>query len=184
MDRRLVLVKHALPVPDPSVAASEWRLGADGETQAAALAATLEDFEPYFLCTSTETKARQTADIIASASGATVITDDRLREIHRPVLPWMGADEHQRFNRRLFEQLDSRVVGDESARDACSRFDAAVVAHCGDAGTRDVVVVSHGTVIALFVAHHNRDLDAFTLWRELECSAFVVLSVPGFQCVQ
>ena len=38
MSTALVLVKHALPVLDPSKPAREWQLGAEGEVQAKRLA--------------------------------------------------------------------------------------------------------------------------------------------------
>ncbi|MEY2469311.1 MAG: hypothetical protein QOF21_2009, partial [Actinomycetota bacterium] len=137
MARRLVLVKHALPVPDPSVPAAQWRLGSDGEAQAAGLAHTLREFEPYALFASTEDKALRTALIICNDA----VADDRLREIHRPVLAWMGKDDHSRFNRRLFDDPDTAVVGDESARAALARFDEAIREVSAAAEPHNVVVV-------------------------------------------
>jgi len=173
--RHLILVKHALPVPDASVPAREWRLGEEGEAQSARLAEELRAYEPFSLFSSTEPKAARTAELIGSASAL-----DGLREIDRPVLPWMGEEEHRAFNQRLFDDFDVAVVGDESAADALRRFDTAVVALCEQVSDENVVAVAHGTVISLFVAHHNTDVNAYDLWQQLDCASFVVLSLPGF----
>jgi broad specificity phosphatase PhoE len=173
--RHLILVKHALPVPEPSVPAREWRLGAEGEAQAARLAAQLCDYEPFALFSSNEPKAARTAELMGPATAV-----DALREIDRPILPWMGTEEHKAFNKRLFEDVDVAVVGDESAADALERFEDAVVSVCDGVSDKNVVAVAHGTVVALFVAHHNAGVDAYDLWQELDCASFVVLALPGF----
>jgi broad specificity phosphatase PhoE len=174
--RQLILVKHALPVPDTSVPAREWRLGAEGEAQALRLKEEFRSFEPFALFCSTEPKAARTAELIGTAT-----TVDGLREIDRPVLPWMGKEEHSAFNKRLFDDVDVAVVGDESAADALRRFDAAINSICDQSAPGNVVAITHGTVISLFVAQHNADVVAYELWQQLDCAKFVVLSLPGFR---
>jgi hypothetical protein len=43
-----------------------------------------------------------------------------------------------------------------------------------------VLVVSHGTVISLFVSRAT-GIDGFSLWRRLGLPSFVVLSLPGLR---
>ena len=49
-----MLVKHAVPVPNSSVPAAEWRLGPGGEDQARELASRLHAFAPYTLIVGTQ----------------------------------------------------------------------------------------------------------------------------------
>lgn len=181
--RQIVLVKHALPVLDPARPAREWQLGAEGEARARSLALALQRFAPFRLVSSTEPKAMRTAEIVADAFGVELTGVDGLQEIDRPVLPIMPRDEHERFNARLFEQFDAPVIGAESARTALERFSAALGDVVASDPTSKVVVVTHGTVIALFAAAHN-PLDAFHLWQRLDCSMFVVLALPSFQLLE
>jgi broad specificity phosphatase PhoE len=108
---------------------------------------------------------------------------DGLQEIDRPVLPIMAPAEHERVNARIFSEADSRVIGGESAREAQERFAAAMRIELGRADTGNLVVVTHGTVISLFVREHN-DVDAFQLWKRLQCPSFVVLEKPSLRLVE
>jgi broad specificity phosphatase PhoE len=178
--RRLVLVKHALPILDPTRPAREWVLGPEGERQAAELADQLRRFLPFRLAASPEPKASRTAGIVAEALDLGVDLDDGLGEIDRPALPIMDRDEHERHNLRLFSEFDRPVIGAESAREAHERFAAAVARTLDKDASRNHVIVAHGTVIALFAAGEDR-AQAVTLWKRLQCPSFVVLELPSMR---
>lgn len=178
MSTALVLVKHALPVLDPSKPAREWQLGAEGEVQAKRLASRLRAFAPLRLVASPEPKASRTGQLVAAELGLQVSTVEGLREFDRPVLPLMSKAEHERENSAIFADLNRRVLGAESGRNALDRFSAAVDAELAQTGAQSLVVITHGTVISLFVGAHNQ-VDAFELWRKLACPSFVVLEVPS-----
>lgn len=177
---RLVLVKHARPVLDPAQPAREWRLGPDGEAQAASLAKRLAGFLPCDLISSPEPKAAKTAAIVAGMFGLEWRAVEGLHEFDRPVLPILPADEHLRLNARLFREPNRPVLGTESARVALARFSAALLAEIHARRARNLVVISHGTVIALFVAAHNA-IDAFGFWRALDCGGIAVLDLPSLR---
>jgi broad specificity phosphatase PhoE len=177
---RIVLVKHALPVLDATTPPREWRLGDEGTRQAEALASALGRFIPFELVTSPEPKALATAEAVGRVHevGWRVVAD--LREIDRTALPMMTPEAHQQFNARLFAEYDRAVVGAESARAAADRFRGALTRTAATA-TGNLVVITHGTVISLFVAEHN-PVDPFDLWRRLTCPSFVVLD-DGYRLV-
>jgi broad specificity phosphatase PhoE len=171
---RLVLVKHAMPVLDPSRPAREWLLGEDGEAQARELADRLRAFAPLRLITSPEPKAVRTCEIVAGALGVPMREVDALREIDRRRLPLMSSEEHQRNNAGIFAHRDRPVLGTESARDALARFRRGVLAEVDALEAGNLVVVSHGTVISLLVAEYH-DVDAFTIWKSLRCATFLAM---------
>jgi len=178
-----VLVKHALPVLDGTLPARAWKLGEEGVAQARHLSTELEGFTPLRLVSSPEPKARATAEIVATDLGVEVKVVGGLREIDRPVLPIMSAAEHIAYNRPLFERRDEPVVGDESAAQARRRFERAVRSELEVTTAPTVVAITHGTVIALFVAAWN-EVDAFALWHNLDCAGHVVLEVPSMEIIQ
>jgi broad specificity phosphatase PhoE len=47
---------------------------------------------------------------------------------------------------------------------------------------KNIVVVSHGTVITLFVEKFN-GIDPFSFWKKLDLPSFVVLSLPQHKLV-
>ena len=140
---RLILVKHAQPTLDPSKAAREWRLGAEGVAQAHRLSAALRAFSPLRLVSSPEPKAIQTAEIVAAELGCDVTILEDLREIDRPVLPILAAIDHEALNERLFVDFDEPVLGIESARAALHRFDRAVRDQLRTPDERTLVIFSH-----------------------------------------
>jgi probable phosphoglycerate mutase len=181
---RIVLVKHALPILDASRPPREWLLAPDGEQQAKRLAVALRRFAPLRLVTSSEPKARRTAEIVAGELDRALTVVAGLQEIDRPALPILPASEHERLNARAFAEFDRAVIGRESARDARHRFTEAVSNELQRTHEdNNLVVVAHGTVIALMVSAHN-PVDAFDLWRRLRCPSFVVLDAAAMALLE
>jgi broad specificity phosphatase PhoE len=183
-DQRLILVKHSLPAIDPAVPAPAWRLGDEGRRRCESLARRLMAFRPSAIVASDEPKAAETAAIVAA----------------RLTLPWRSAPdlhEHARWtvlfepDRRAFESTvarffrepDAPVFGEETATAAGDRFSAAIDSVLRDQADGSLVVMTHGTVIALFVARHN-DVDAFALWRRLDLPSFVVLNPRTLRLIE
>jgi len=175
--RCLILVKHAQPLLDAATPPRAWRLAPEGEVQAAALAGRLRAYLPFRLVASPEPKAVRTAAITGKALGLALQIIEGLQEIDRPALPILPPDEHRRLNASIFARHRSPVLGTESAAAALKRFGAALDAALAAAGREHVVAVTHGTVIALYVAAHN-PVDGYTFWCGLSCGDFAVLSLP------
>lgn len=168
--RRLILVKHAQPVLDPAVSPREWRLAHEGEEQSHRLAQRLRTFMPFTLVSSPEPKAARTAEIVAATLGIASAVVDGLEEFDRPAMPIVTPEEHRRLNLSIFTTRTLPVLGRESADAALTRFSAAIDrALAPIPAGHTLVVIAHGTVIALFVAQQTRR-DAFELWKRLECA--------------
>lgn len=158
----MLLVRHSAPEIDPSVPSEEWPLSEDGRRRCAALAERLSGYGPRMLVTSPEPKARETAELVAPALGVDVAVSDGLRETARRTVGWLSREELDEGIRRFFDRPGEVVFGEESGAAALNRFEAAVVALHEPA-----VVVTHGTVLSLFVAART-GRDPFDLWRSLE----------------
>jgi broad specificity phosphatase PhoE len=174
-----VLVKHAQPVLDPEAPPREWQLSAEGEAQSVALAERLRAFLPFALVSSKEPKATATAAIVSAALGVPHQVMDGLEEFDRPPMPILSAEEHDRVNAMLFEKRDVPVLGRESAHAALARFDAAITSAFETTdSSSNLVVIAHGTVIALFVEHHT-GREAVEVWRGLRCADYVTVRGVG-----
>lgn len=141
---------------------SDWRLSDEGRRRCGPLADRLAAFWPKALLSSPEPKARETAELIAPALGLDVELADGLRETERRTVPWLERNELERGIRALFDRPDEVVYGEESATAALARFESAV-----EGLPEPAVVVSHGTVISLYVAART-GRDGFEVWRGLE----------------
>jgi broad specificity phosphatase PhoE len=157
----LLLVRHSAPEIDVSVPAEEWRLSEEGRRLCGPITEELAALAPSVLVSSPEPKSRETAELIAPSLGLDVRVVDGLRETARRTVSWLAPADFERGVRALFERPDEIVFGEESAAGALARFEMAV-ADLPDSA----VVVSHGTVISLYVAAQT-GLDAFYVWRSL-----------------
>jgi broad specificity phosphatase PhoE len=177
---KLILIKHALPILEASKAAKEWKLGDKGKAQASLLAKKMKFYLPFSLFSSDEAKAQATGEIISTESGLNLTTVKGLEEIDRPVLPLLSQQEHRDLNKGIFEEPERAVIGKESANQALDRFSQAIRENVEIILiNRNVVIVSHGTVISLFVEKYN-NISAFELWQRLSCASFVELNFPGY----
>lgn len=175
---RLVLVRHSQPEIEPEKPASSWRLGEIGRRGAELLADRLGDFSPAVVWSSREPKAVETAEIVAAAFGVPVRIADGLEEHHRDDVPYFPAEEEFEVAvERLFARPDKLVLGTETANQALRRFTAAID-RIIEAGQADNIVVTHGTVVALYAAS-VAGVEPTGLWRRLDTPSFVVLGLPG-----
>ena len=121
---------------------------------------------------------------IAEELGVTSNTASGLEEFDRPVLPIMSTEEHSHLNKPIFEDPDKLTIGNESGSAALLRFEKAINGEKELVPSeRNLVIVSHGTVISLFVQKHN-ELNGFDLWKKLTCPSFVELGLSRFQVVR
>ncbi len=181
---RLILVRHAAPQVDRSAPARTWPLSAEGVDAAARLADRLAAFTPAVVAASPEPKARQTAAPIAARAGLPLRIVDDLCEHQRETVPYfVTRAAFETLVAAFFAMPDRLVFGDETAAGALARFDAAVLGLLHPMPAGDAVLVTHGTVIALFAAHHLR-VDPFPFWEQLTTPWYGVFSLPDLRLLE
>lgn len=175
--RGLVLVKHSMPEIERDKPASAWKLGEAGRRRAGLLAARLKEFSPSVIRSSREPKAIETAEIVANDHGVPVEIVDGLEEHHRENVPFLSSkEEFEEAVERLFRCPDELVLGTETANQARDRFTAALDKVIG-VGHTDSIVVTHGTVMTLYVAS-IAGVQMMSFWRRLGLPSYVVLTLP------
>ena len=175
---KLILIKHAAPEVVPGVSSEQWRLSERGRASCAALAEALRAHGPTVITSSEEPKASETAELVAKQLGIEWTSAKDLHEHDRRGVPHMRSGEFISHVELMLRKRDQRVLGNESADEALRRFRGAVRDLLGQHPDETVAVVSHGTVIALYVAEHTEDHTSFELWRKLGLPSLVVLSRP------
>jgi broad specificity phosphatase PhoE len=178
--RNLLLIRHAHTRPITGFRPAEFPLNEQGRAACEPFAQTLATWELAAIVTSTEPKARETGAIIGRTLGLPVDSYPGLEEHHRGVVDKLGTDDAFRAAvERIFDEPERTVYGEESGAAALSRFTIAVDLILAAHPEGNVAVVTHGTVMALFVAAHNA-LDVKAFWRGLSMPDLVVLKTPGF----
>lgn len=126
------------------------------------------------LVSSVEPKARATADHVAERLALTATTADGLEEQHRVTAPFLSYSAFQRAMRRLFERPAELVFGEETAEAASTRFSMAIDRLLTEHQDRNVLVVTHGTVISLYLGRYA-GTDPYAWWEKLGLPSFVVV---------
>ncbi len=190
--RKLILVRHSAPQMVVGVPASQWRLSDEGRRRCEALAERLAAYDLAMIVASTEPKAIETGQIVAEALNLPFETAPGLHEHERGVVQTLGSrEEFQTQVARLFERPSELVLGHETADQAHARFAQATThvveehpsGNPSSPSGRSLALVSHGTVMTLFIARTN-GLDPIPFWKSLGLPAFAVLSLPGFHLLE
>jgi broad specificity phosphatase PhoE len=142
------LVRHVEVALVDGVPAHEW-LPTQAGLEAARRLATVPSWRDVDLvATSTEPKARATAEPIAASAGVPVRAEGDLREVAREPAPLVGAAEHGDRVRRYLE--GEPIEGWEPREHAHRRFE-----RCLDGLVAEthgsLAIVSHATVLALYL---------------------------------
>jgi broad specificity phosphatase PhoE len=174
--RSLILVRHSTPDIKRDVPAAEWHLSSEGERRARTFADRVSFTDATTVFSSCEPKALETAQAIAAKLNLVVEAVPGLHEHERPVAQMLSREAFDQNIRDLFARPGERVFGAETANQARRRFTAALMRLVTRTGG-DVLVVSHGTVITLFVAEAT-GVEPFAFWKRQEMPFAVSLSLP------
>ncbi|MBO8156315.1 MAG: histidine phosphatase family protein [Bacillaceae bacterium] len=178
---KLLLIKHSNPIIDSEKPSNQWILSEEGKQRAELLAHRLENYHFSQIITSTEPKAKETADIAAKKLGKRVLENEGLhehqRESNRIIYP---RDEFEHIMKTFFLYPDRLIFGEETALQAKDRFKNAVLEITNNIQREeDLVIITHGTVITLFVSNYN-SIDSFQFWNSLGLPSIVELNLDGY----
>lgn len=176
MTKYLILIKHSLPRIEEDRPANTWSLSVEGQLRAHRLAEQLERFEPEVIVSSNEPKAKETAEILASHFQLDMQMISDLREQDRSKVPHLSTNAFQASIREFFQKPDKLVFGSETANQAHARFYRAVHFILNEHKNKTVVIVTHGTVISLFVSRLTGSSD-LELWSQLGLPSFIALEL-------
>jgi len=179
----LVFIRHSLPVIDPAIPAREWRLSEEGQLRCRLLAGRLANFNPQRIVASLEPKALETAQIVAEALGMPCESAAGLHEHVRSGVKYSSQEVFEASVRVFFDHPDQLVYGEETANQTRARFAQAVRAIQGRyPGQTPLVIVTHGTVISLFVARAC-GVDPFSVWKSLKLPCIVEYSAKQISII-
>lgn len=179
--RALYLIRHASPSVQPNVPAAEWNLSERGIEEAGRLGDIARTWDLRALYTSTEAKSQATALIVGEDCGLGTTAVQGLEELRFD--EWIGnADAFSDAVKSILEHPEMVVRGAERASAAAARFAAAV--RIVEQGALPAAVVSHGRVLASYLAGLFRIEDPFTLWRSIPMPGWALLDLDGPKLVE
>jgi len=166
-----------MPVLDPTTPAPDWHLGERGRALSELLANKLAAYSPDVVVSSVEPKAIETAQIVANRLSLPHEIAEGLHEHDRRNVPFMPLAELEARAAEFFAKPDQLVLGSETGNQAHARFAKAIDRVIEKHPRKNIAIVSHGSVISLFVARNNE--MPFDFWKRLGLPSIVVLSLPA-----
>lgn len=151
---RIYFLTHPQVVIDPAVPVPRWPLSEVGRRRAHLFADRLTDGAVTAVWSSSERKALDGGAIIAGRLGVQHRIDPELGENDRSATGYIAPPEFWEVVAAFLGKPDESVRGWETARHAQRRIVTALHRLARDEPTRgDIVVVSHGGVGELLMAH-------------------------------
>ncbi len=179
----LLLIRHGPSGARSDLPASAWELTEAGTEVCRQFAGRLLALRPGRFLASQEPKALATAATLAEALNVPYGPFPGLEEHARETVGWLASPaDFEEAVARLLREPDWRGFGEESGAEALDRFRRAILAALGAFPGERLALVTHGTVMTLFLAAAN-PLDAVAYWRALTMPACAVLALPGFRLV-
>jgi broad specificity phosphatase PhoE len=181
--RHLVLIRHSVVVIAPEKPANLWHLSVEGRARAKRLAQQVQPYQPNRIVTSIEPKAVETGEIVADTLQIPLAAAPNLHEHQRSRIQFRDRDWFENQVELFFTNPGQLIFGDETANEARRRFASAVDSLRLQYPSDNLAVVTHGTVLTLFVSP-IANFEPFTFWKQLGLPAFVVLSLPEMQLIK
>jgi broad specificity phosphatase PhoE len=179
--RKLIVVRHSNSKVALDLPANQWALSELGRQRVHLLADHVRPYYPDIVISSSEIKAMETGQILAKTLGAAFETADGLHEHDRTnVSTFDTVEQFEEQVEMFFNTPSRRVFGLESADEARIRFRRALNAVLDRYSSQTVAVVSHGTVLSLFLTDLLQ-IPAFPFWKRLGQPAFAVLDLPDMK---
>lgn len=150
---RVLIVSHPEVIVDPDIPVTDWRLSGSGRQKAARFAMSDRIANVTHVWSSTETKARETARIIARPRDLPISFDDRLCENDRRATGFLPPVLFGAAANAFFAEPGASFRGWETAFDAQARIVQAVRDIAEHHVSGDVAVVTHGAVGTLLYCH-------------------------------
>lgn len=177
----LILIRHSTSVPDQQRPAQQWGLSAAGRQRCRSLAEQLGGLSLDVLITSQERKAWQTAQELAAWLDVPWFTYPDLHEHLRQNTPFFPEPaQFKAAVEKFFHHPRQLVFGEETAEQTLARFSNALDKAVQQFPNRSLGVVTHGTVLSLFVAQRC-GLNPWEFWQRLDMPAYVILALPDFK---
>ena len=106
-----------------------------------------------------------------------------LHEQERDNVRFLPSEQFENKIKEFFQKPDECVFGTESANQALIRFSNSIESVIDNNDTENIAVVSHGTVISLFVSKYNQ-IEPFHFWQSLTMPSIVRLSKHAYKVIE
>ncbi len=178
MKNKYTLLRHAVTVKDPNKPVIEWDLTPDALIKINEYISEGKFDGITKIISSTESKAISTAKPILEYLNTNIFVNEDQKITIETLEEFVEVKREKRFltdeefldqKKRELTNLDQVENGVESANQALKRFESGVQKleeqHLGE----NILIITHGTIMTLYLAKINHDLESvFARWEKLK----------------
>ena len=175
---KLILIRHSIAKMEKDLPPDQWRLSAEGRRRCKLMAEEIKPLKPDIIISSSELKAQETANILAGFLEENSSIVDGLHEHKRKNVAILKQSEFEARIASLFENPGELVFGSETANQAKQRYTNAVNEILRKNPGKSIAIVSHGTVMSLFIADFL-GIPSFNFWQRLKLPCYFILNLPS-----
>jgi broad specificity phosphatase PhoE len=174
----LILIRHSQTQQQKDVNSHQWQLTDTGREHCQILAEQLRPYAISRIFTSEEPKAYLTGQLVADVLNVPCESSPDLHETKRETVGYFEhiADFEVAVEAAMLEP-DKLLFGEETFTDARKRLSNQVDTLLQQYPDETLAIVSHGTVLAIYLAHLSGN-GAIGIWRSLDMPAYAVINLP------
>ena len=174
MNNTFFLIRHAETKKEPSSHSMKWELTDSGKEEARRLAnlSALQNVDLIYA--SKEAKTRLTIEPLANRLSKIIHIDPAFNEVNRPSL-FLTNEEFTREKQRQLEDWAYAAQGGESANEALARFKIGIDRLNATLSGKEIVIVSHGTILNIYFAFLIGTKDIFKRWSNTSFCAYGIV---------
>ncbi len=155
---KIIFIRHSKTNPNDEIPIEQWGLTEQGIELAKSLSEhpIIRDIEVMY--SSLQTKALETAVLLAKSHGIPIKTDHRFTEISSFTKRFFGHEDHERLIEDFYSGKIDRIENGETKEEGVDRFEKALhdtIALEMSFGRKTVGVVSHGNILSFFTSEYS-----------------------------
>jgi broad specificity phosphatase PhoE len=175
--RHLILIRHSQTKQQANVNSHAWQLTDEGRKRCELLAEELRSYSIDRIVTSEEAKAALTGQLVADVLAIPCESAPNLHETKRETVGYFEREADFRASvQAAMNEPDKLLFGEETFTDARERLAEQLDTLLEQYPDETLAIVTHGTVMALFLAHISEQ-DIVSLWNSLDMPAYAVIMV-------
>lgn len=159
---KIVFIRHSKTDRNPKVPITCWGLSESGIELAKQLSEHEVIKKINVIYSSFQTKALETAVIVAKPNAIPIKADDRLTEVTSFTGPFEpDFDQYTKNVHDYYHDDIDRIAGGETKEEALKRFNTAIDSIVSAESDKEYIgIVSHGNILTLFSAQY-KEVDCF-----------------------
>lgn len=174
MSSKIIFLRHADTQKDPNLNASFWSLSELGNSQAQNIISNPVFHDVTRAYVSSEIKTYLTIEPLIQKFEIIVEKNADLDEVHRGD-KFLSKEDFEKEKYKQLEDLDYPAFGGETGNQALERFQKAVEKIKSESQNQNILIVTHGTILNIYLAKVLGKFDDITTrWKNTGFCSYAV----------